>query len=91
MGSVIKFRSNATAEQNYQDIIDDSIAYGIWLLLAAFLQFIVGIISLDCFNFTALRQITRIRNKFFQSLLRQEVGWYDVAGQQNNCAVHITE
>lgn len=84
-------RTNATAEENHDEIINDSIAYGILLTLASVLQLIAGIFCVDCFNHTALRQITRIRMKFFQSLMRQEVGWYDVADGNNNFAVRITE
>ncbi|XP_031622750.1 multidrug resistance protein homolog 65-like [Contarinia nasturtii] len=39
----------------------------------------------------AIRQITRIRVEYFKSLMRQEVGWYDVADGKHNFAVRITE
>lgn len=58
--------------------------------LTAILQLVAGIVSIDLFNYTALKQITRIRINFFQSLMRQEVGWYDVSSG-NNFAVRITE
>lgn len=60
------------------------------MALVALLQLIAGIFSVDLFNYTALKQITRIRIKFLQSLMRQEVGWYDVTSG-NNVAVRITE
>lgn len=84
------FRTNATREENREAIINDSIAYGIFMTLTAILQFITGIFSVDLFNYTALKQITRIRIKFFESLMRQEIGWYDVTSG-NNFAVRITE
>lgn len=65
-------------------------SYGILMSLTAVLQFVSGIFSVDLFNYTALKQITRIRNRFFQSLIRQDVGWYDVS-TGNNFAVRITE
>lgn len=83
-------RTNATREENREAIINDSIAYGIFMTLTAILQFITGIFSVDLFNYTALKQITRIRIRFFQSLMRQEIGWYDVTSG-NNFAVRITE
>lgn len=52
---------------------------------------VVGIFAVDCFNRTALRQITRIRIKYFESLMRQDIGWYDVFGSRNNFAVRATE
>lgn len=53
-------------------------------------HFIAGIFSVDLFNQAALGQITRIRVHFFKSLMRQEIGWYDVT-TGNNVAVRITE
>lgn len=84
-------RTNATDAENRTEIINDSMAYGILLTIGTIIQFLVGIFSVDCFNQAALRQITRIRIKFFQSLMRQEIGWYDVAGNENNFAVRINE
>lgn len=78
-------------EDNRKEIINDSIAYGILLTLASIVQLVAGIFSVDCFNHAALRQITRIRIQFFQSLMRQDIGWYDVTGSNNNFAVRITE
>lgn len=61
------------------------------MILAAVLFLIAGIVCTDCFNHTAIRQITRIRIRFFESLMRQEIGWYDIAGDNNNFAVRVTE
>lgn len=84
------FRTNASWEENRVEIINDSISYGILMTLTAVLQFVSGIFCVDLFNHTALKQITRIRVKFFQSLMRQDIGWYDVTSG-NNFAVRITE
>lgn len=51
---------------------------------------ITGIFCVDCFNYAAMRQVTRIRVKFFESMMRQDVGWYDTSNG-NNIAVRITE
>lgn len=87
----LAYRTNATDAENRTEIINDSIAYGILITIATSIQFIAGIFAVDCFNQAALRQITRIRVKFFQSLMKQEIGWYDVAGGSSNFAVRITE
>lgn len=83
-------RTNATWEENRLEIINDSISYGILMSLTALLVFVSSIFCVDLFNHTALKQITRIRIKFLQSLMRQDVGWYDVTSG-NNFAVRITE
>lgn len=61
------------------------------MTFAAFLQLAAGSFSVDCFNRAAIHQITKIRIKFFESLIRQEIGWFDVADKTNNFAVRITE
>lgn len=83
-------RTNATLEENRIEIINDSISYGILMTTVSVVQFLTGIVCIDLFNYTALKQVTRIRTKFFASLLRQEVGWYDVTSG-TNFAVRITE
>lgn len=88
---LIHFRTDATIEENREAIINDSIAYGILSIMATLWQFIFGIFCVDCFNRTAIRQITRIRTKYFESLMRQDIGWYDVAGGKTNFSVRITE
>lgn len=82
---------NATEEAIKTEIINDSMSYGILLSITTLIQLVAGIFAVDGFNQAALRQITRIRIKYFQSLMRQEIGWYDVAGSNNNFAVRATE
>lgn len=88
---ISKFRTNATWEENKIEIVNDGIAYGILVTAVTVVLLVTGLIAVDCFNQAALRQITRIRIKYFQSLMRQEIGWYDVFGNSNNFAVRITE
>lgn len=59
------------------------------MTIVALFQFVFGIFSIDLFNYTALKQVTRMRIKYFGSLLRQEVGWYDVS-KDTNFAVRIS-
>lgn len=81
---------NGTAEQTRIEIINDATSYGILMVIIALIQFAAGIGAVDMFNYTALKQATRIRVKYFQSLLRQEVGWFDVS-KDTNFAVRIAE
>lgn len=76
-------------EENRVAILNDSVSYGILMTLVAVFQFIFGIFSIDLFNYTALKQVTRMRVLFFGSLLRQEVGWYDMS-KDTNFAVRIS-
>lgn len=56
----------------------------------AAVQFVASVLFVDIFNYTALRQITRIRVKFFQAMVRQEMAWYDNTSD-NNFASRLTE
>lgn len=55
------------------------------------IQVLTKAFAIDCFNRAAFQQITRIRIAYFESLLRQEIGWYDVFGSNNNFTVRNTE
>lgn len=84
-------RVNATADDSLDEIFNDSIAYASVYVLTSLFQMCVGIVSIDFLNRSAIRQTTRIRMEFFQSMLRQEVGWYDVSSGKINFATCITE
>lgn len=81
---------NATDEQVVDAIEQDSLAYLIWLMILGFIQMVGGIIFVDVFNKVALKQITRIRVRFFRSILCQEMAWYDKSTDMN-FASRITE
>ncbi|XP_037037810.1 multidrug resistance protein homolog 65-like isoform X2 [Bradysia coprophila] len=83
--------TKGTVEENRFAIIEDSIAYGILMTTVSVFQFVMGIFSVDLFNYTAIKQITRIRIKYFSSMIRQEVGWFDCASSESNVAVRISE
>lgn len=60
------------------------------MAIIALIQFVAGIGAVDMFNYAALKQVTRMRRAYFYSLLRQEVGWYDMS-TDTNFAVRISE
>uniref|UniRef100_A0A1B0D3W1 ABC-type xenobiotic transporter n=1 Tax=Phlebotomus papatasi TaxID=29031 RepID=A0A1B0D3W1_PHLPP len=68
-----KVLNNASWEESRVEIINDSESYLIWLSIMAAVQFVASVLFVDIFNYTALRQITRIRVKFFQAMVRQEM------------------
>lgn len=61
------------------------------MTIGSIVHLLAGIFCVDCFNHTALRQTSRIRIEYFRSLMRQEIGWYDVASGNSNFAVRVTE
>lgn len=50
-------RTNASAEENRLALIRDSQAFGIGCATFSLLQLIVGAISVDLFNYVALKQV----------------------------------
>nr|QUF59441.1 ATP-binding cassette transporter Abcb1-like12 [Brachionus angularis] len=61
-------------DTHFNNRIDKSIIYYIIFGLSSIL---VNYIAYACFDTAAERQIKRIRNKLFESLLRQEIAFYD--------------
>lgn len=47
-------------------------------------------ISVDMVNYSALKQISRIRREFLQSVLRQEMAWFDTS-TGGNFVTQLTE
>ncbi|CAG5040900.1 unnamed protein product [Parnassius apollo] len=78
-----KVLTNATAEVNRLALIEDSQAFGIGCTVFSVLQFICGAVSVDLFNYAALRQIDRVKEKFLQAVLRQDITWYDLNTTMN--------
>ncbi|CAH2087972.1 unnamed protein product [Euphydryas editha] len=75
--------TNASPEENRQALIEDSQAFGIGCTVFSVLQFLMGVISVDLFNYTALKQIERVKEKFLQAVLRQDITWYDLNTSMN--------
>ncbi|XP_045453691.1 multidrug resistance protein homolog 49-like [Melitaea cinxia] len=75
--------TNASREENRLALIEDSQAFGIGCTVFSVLQFLVGAISVDLFNYTALKQIERVKEKFLKAVLRQDITWYDLNTSMN--------
>ncbi|CAG9571821.1 unnamed protein product [Danaus chrysippus] len=75
--------TNASREENRRALIEDSQAFGIGCTVFSVLQFLCGVISVDLFNYAALRQIERVKERFLQSVLRQDITWYDLNTSMN--------
>jgi ATP-binding cassette subfamily B (MDR/TAP) protein 1 len=82
--------TNATEEQTFEALMEDSVAFGIGCGVGAIFQLIFCAISVDILNHVALKSISRIRIGFLNSVLRQDMAWYDT-NTSDNFAVRITE
>lgn len=82
--------TNATEEQTYDAILEDSKAFGIGCFVGSIIQLIFVALSIDILNRNAQKQISKIRKLFLQSVLRQDMAWYDL-NTSDSFAVRITE
>ncbi|XP_005186344.2 multidrug resistance protein homolog 65 [Musca domestica] len=85
-----KYLYNGTFEENMEELRNDSMSFGIICALDSLLMFISGIIYVDLFNHVALNIVVRMRRDFFAATIRQDIGWHDMA-QNQNFAVRITD
>lgn len=82
--------TNATFQESYEATMEDSRAFGIGCFCGAFIQLIFAALSIDIINRTAQKQISKVRKLFLQSVLRQDMTWFDL-NTSDNFAVRMTE
>lgn len=82
--------TNATQTETYEATMEDSLAFGIGCFVGSFVQLIFAALSIDIINRTAQKQISKVRILFLQSVLRQDMTWYDL-NTSDNFAVRMTE
>ncbi|XP_069110560.1 ATP-dependent translocase ABCB1-like [Argopecten irradians] len=63
--------------KEYEEIFSILRGYAVYFCLLAVGVFTFIFVSVMCFSVTAEHQLYRIRQLFFQSILRQEIGWFD--------------
>lgn len=68
----------------------DSLAFGIAVTILSVVMLLSGIVYVDLFNHLALKMVVHMRRKFFEATIRKDIGWHDMA-QDQNFAVRITE
>lgn len=73
-----------------QELRKDSVAFGILMTLDSLLMLFSGMTFVNIFNHLALKLTVAMRREFFRATIRQEIGWHDMAKDQN-FAVRITE
>ncbi|CAH1647758.1 unnamed protein product [Spodoptera littoralis] len=74
---------NATYEENMLALIEDAKAMAIGLFLSIGVSLIFCMLSVGLISWSALRQITRIRMKFLNAVLRQDMSWFDTDSEFN--------
>lgn len=89
--SYLFYRTNASVEENSAEIINDSIAYLIASIVISTIQLVAGAACMICFNFAAISQATRMRIRYFTSLMRQDIGWYDLEAGESNFTIRLVE
>ena len=62
------------------ELIDEINILVIYYCALGVVAFVCGWLHVSLFQYACERQIQIIRKKFFRSVLRQEIGWFDVNG-----------
>lgn len=61
----------------------DSDAFMITSCVLAVIMIVIIYAAITLINYTALKQVERIRKRFFESLIRQDKTWYDTSSGNN--------
>ncbi|KAJ9591025.1 hypothetical protein L9F63_027767, partial [Diploptera punctata] len=81
---------NANESERYAALLEDASAFGFGASVTGVTQFIIGAAAIAILNFGAQKQIARVRQLFLQSVLRQDMSWYDTT-KTANFASRLTE
>nr|QCO93568.1 ATP-binding cassette subfamily B member 2 [Chilo suppressalis] len=68
---------NASHQENMDALVEDGKSMAIGMFLSIIISMIFCVLSTALISWSALRQIKRIRILFLQSVLRQDMSWYD--------------
>ncbi|XP_071520197.1 ATP-dependent translocase ABCB1-like [Panulirus ornatus] len=72
------------------DFFGEVIKFGVGTFIVGLAQMVLGYVFVSALNYTAEGQVYRLRGMFLQSILRQEIGWFDTH-QTNDFASRVTE
>ena len=61
----------------FADVYDICKGYALWFSLIGIGALVTGYFAVAFWTLASERQIKRIRQKFFESVMRQEIGWFD--------------
>ncbi|XP_031357197.1 ATP-dependent translocase ABCB1-like isoform X2 [Photinus pyralis] len=76
-GDIIRY-ARIAQEAAGVEFIDNIIAFAIKNCLLGVAMFILSYSSTVLYNYSAVRQVNKIRQLYFSSSLNQDVGWYDL-------------
>ncbi|XP_073952681.1 multidrug resistance protein homolog 49-like [Choristoneura fumiferana] len=74
---------NGSREANMEALVDDAEAMAIGMFVSIAISLILCMSSVALINWSALRQISRIRKLFLQAVLRQDMSWFDTDSEFN--------
>ena len=72
------------------DVMDTLTRFGLGMIGMAFLMWFLSYIFVSCLNLAAANQVFRIRGKFIEAVLKQDVAWYDT-NTSSDFASRMTE
>ena len=59
------------------DLEEEMKGFALWYVIIAAVMFVCAFVQAGFWSMTALRQTHKIRKKFFHSILKQDIGWFD--------------
>ncbi|XP_069945791.1 ATP-dependent translocase ABCB1-like [Cherax quadricarinatus] len=78
------------AYENKGNFFGEVVKFGVGTCIIGTVQMVMGYIFVTAMNYAAEGQVYRLRGMFLQSILRQEIGWFDTH-QSNDFASRVTE
>ncbi|KAK7871055.1 hypothetical protein R5R35_007257 [Gryllus longicercus] len=81
---------NASWEERREALLEDSAAFGLGGVCLAAVQFTIAVCCVTCLNYSAHRQVGRVRRLFLRAVLRQEMAWFDTRNP-SSFASRLTE
>ncbi|XP_045621631.1 ATP-dependent translocase ABCB1 [Procambarus clarkii] len=73
-----------------KDFFHEVVRFGVGTIIVGTVQMIMGYVFVTTMNYAAEGQVYRLRGMFLQSILKQEIGWFDTH-QTNDFASRVTE
>ncbi|KAK8735748.1 hypothetical protein OTU49_005300 [Cherax quadricarinatus] len=73
-----------------KDFFEEVVRFGVGTIVIGAIQMVMGYIFVTAMNYAAEGQVYRLRGMFLQSILKQEIGWFDTH-QTNDFASRVTE
>ena len=76
--AAIENQRNSTQTTNTINLESEMKKFAIYYVILAVAMFVCAFAQAGFWSMSALRQIHRIRKKFYHSILKQDIGWFDL-------------